>query len=87
MTQAQTHGTTFKKVMLNPLFSEGYRDAMNGVNFYDRYEKIVEFQQFAYERGRHFFFAVGKVRIKQGKGLNKEALTMFKYLFIQKAIL
>lgn len=87
MSQAQTHKTSFKKVMLNPLFGEGYMDAMNGVSFYEKYEKIGEFQQFAYERGRHFFFAVGKMRIKQGAGISKEARMAFIALFRQRTIL
>ena len=87
MAQANTQKSSFKKVMMNPLFIEGYKDAMSGVNFYEKYEKIAEFHQFAYERGRHFFFAVGKMRIKQGAGVTKEARMAFIALFRQRAIL
>lgn len=87
MPQAHTHKTTIAKVLAHPIFNEGYKDAMNGVSFYEKYEKIPEFNQFAYERGRNFFFAVGKMRIRQGRGATKEAIQMLNYLFQQKIIL
>ena len=87
MAQADTHKTTIAKVLAHPVFNEGYKDAMNGVSFYEKYEKIPEFQQFAYERGRNFFFAVGKMRIRQGRGTTKEAIQIFNRLFQQRAIL
>ena len=88
MAQADTHKTTIgNKVLAHPIFNEGYKDAMNGVSFYEKYEKIPAFNQVAYERGRNFFFSVGKMRIKQGAGASKEAIQMFNHLFKQKIIL
>jgi hypothetical protein len=87
MSQAATHGTSFKKVLAHPIFNEGYKDAMKGVNFYEKYERLADHQKFSYERGRQFFFSVGKMRIRQGRGATKEAIQVFKYLFQQKIIL
>ena len=87
MAQTDTHKTSIKKVMSNPAFIQGYKDASNGVSFYENYDRIPNFQQFAYERGRQFFFAVGKMRIKQGAGISKEAQVAFISLFRQKAII
>ena len=88
MSQARTKGTTFKKVMSHPVFIEGYKDAMNGVGLYEKYDRLGEHQRFSYERGRQFFFATGKkMRIRQGKGVDRDALSVFKWLFVEKAII
>lgn len=87
MAQADTHKITIAQIIANPIFNEGYKDAMAGVGFYEKYDRLADHQRFAYERGRHFFFAVGKMRIKQGAGASKEAIRKFASFFRERVVL
>ena len=87
MSQAPTRKVTVKKALMQPAFEKGYRDAMNGVGFYENYEKISLGEQWSYERGRHFYFAVGKVRLKQGNGISKTAIAAYKAVRAMRVVL
>jgi len=42
MSQIDTETTTWNKVMSAPLFVEGFKDAMTGVSFYEKHDKMSD---------------------------------------------
>ena len=87
MSQCLTKRVSLKSVMSHPVFLQGFHDAMNGVGFYEHYDSIPENKQWNYERGRQFYFAAGKMRIKQGRGVSRDALKTYQTLRADKSIL
>jgi len=87
MAQCDTKRVNVKSVIGHPVFLQGFHDAMNGIGFYERYETLPTNQQWSYERGRQFYFAAGKKRIKQGRGVSREAIKMFVELRTDNSIL
>ena len=87
MAQCATKRVNIRKVMSHPVFLQGVKDAMNGVGFYERYDTLPENHQWSYERGRQFYFAVGKMRIKQGRGISFDAVQTYKALRADNTIL
>lgn len=87
MAQCDTKRVSLKSVMAHPVFLQGFRDAMNGLGFYERYEKLPVNQQWSYERGRLFYFAAGKMRIKQGRGVSRDAMETYTMLRADNYIL
>ena len=72
--------TPIKTMLARPEFLQGFKDAMSGVGFYEKYDQMPVSGQLAYERGRHFFFAAGHMRIKQGRGVSRDAIEVYNEL-------
>lgn len=87
MAQCATKRVSLRKVMSQPAFLQGVKDAMSGVGFYERYETMPTSDQWSYERGRQFYFAAGKMRIMQGRGVSRDAVETYKSLRADKSIL
>ena len=87
MAQCNTQRVTLKSVMSHPVFLQGVKDAMNGFGFYERYDAMPTSDQWSYERGRQFYFAAGKMRIKQGRGISFDAVQTYKALRADNTIL
>ena len=80
MAQCETKRVNLKSVIGNAFFLKGFQDAMNGIGLYEKYDSIPLNKQFNYERGRQFYFAAGKIRIKQGRGVSRDAVEIYKML-------
>ena len=87
MAQCATKRVNIRKVMSRPAFLPGVKDAMNGFGFYERYDAMPTSDQWSYERGRQFYFAAGKMRIKQGRGISFDAVQTYKALRADNTIL
>ena len=87
MSQVTTKRTPIKKVLARTEFVQGYKDAMTGVGFYEKYEQMTSSEQWTYERGRQFFFAAGPMRIRQGRGVTREAIQMYRDLRNENVVL
>ena len=64
-------------------FQQGFKDAMNGIGFYEKYEYYDQQgvdDKINYELGRHFYFAAGKTRLKQGRGISGKAIEIYDEL-------
>ena len=72
-----------KKRIASLTFQQGFYDAMNSVGFYEKYdyyEQQCNDDKINYELGRHFYFAAGKTRLKQGRGISNKAIKIYDKL-------
>lgn len=79
--------TSTKKMMSRPAFQLGIKDAEAGRGFDEKYEKFSTTDQWTYERGRQFYFTVGKMRLKQGNGISRTALIAYNTAREMQAVL
>ena len=78
--QVPTKAIPMKKLLALPSFLMGMKDAESGVGFNAIYESWSIIDQWTYERGRQFYFTAGKIRVRQGKGVSRQAIAAYKEL-------
>jgi hypothetical protein len=80
LTQIPTKAIPLKKILVRPAFQLGMKDAEAGRGFNEKYESFTTGDQWTYERGRQFYFTAGRMRIRQGKGVSRQAIAAYKEL-------
>ena len=87
MAQVNTRVVSIKDILARPMFQRGYTDAMCGAKFAKEYDDWTAISQWNYERGRLFFYGAGMVRLKQGRGVSKQAIVKYNDLRREGVIL
>jgi hypothetical protein len=87
MAQVPTKIISAKTLMSRPIFQRGYTEAMYGTKFAADYDDWPASLQWTYERGRQFYFAAGRVRLKQGRGVSSQAIEAYRTLRNENVIL
>ena len=87
MAQVTTHSVSLKTIMSRPTFVRGYNEAMVGAKFSKDYDNWTTNEQWSYERGRLFYFGAGRVRLKQGRGVSRQAIETYMALRDNNTIL
>jgi len=87
MPQVNTHTVSLKTIMGRPAFVRGYNEAMTGAKFAKDYDNWPSNEQWSYERGRLFYFGAGRMRLKQGRGVSRQAIDTYVMLRENNTIL
>jgi hypothetical protein len=87
MSQIKTKRTTTKSILARTMFTKGIQDALAGLGFDPGYEHLNDAAKWTYERGRLFYFATGITRVKQGRGVLRNAVSAYNAARIAGSIL
>jgi len=87
MAQVTTRVVNLKTIMGRPAFVRGYNEAMCGSKFAKDYDNWPSNEQWSYERGRLFYFGAGRMRLKQGRGVSRQAIDTYIMLRENNTIL